>query len=240
MASRKEQKEALRREREAREAKARGDQRRKQMMGYGVAGAIALVAVVVVVALVIGSGGGGGESSASSEDVYPGGGSVPAQKVTDLNVAAKDAGCTLKSDPNDSAKHTQSLSTRVKYRTNPPTSGSHYVQPPSDGAYAEPLQDEQFVHSQEHGRIVIWFKPTLPAKDRADLKALFDEDDYQMVITPRAKMPYEVAATAWNATPGKEGTGRLLLCDKMAEPQVFDAIRSFRDENRGNGPEPVP
>jgi hypothetical protein len=240
MASRKEQKEALKREREAREAEARTEQRRKQMMGYGIAGAIVLAVVVVIGVFVLGSGGGDGESSASSEEVYPSGGSVPAQKVTDLKVAAADAGCVLKSDPNDSATHTQSLSTRVKYRTNPPTSGNHYIQPPSDGAYAKPLQDEQFVHSQEHGRIVIWFKPTLPAKDRSDLKALFDEDDYQMVLTPRAKMPYEVAATAWNGTPGKEGTGRLLLCDKYKAPQVFDAIRSFRDKNRGNGPEPVP
>jgi hypothetical protein len=240
MASRKEQKEALRREREERESKSRTEQRRKQLIGYGVAGALVLVVVAVIGVFVIGSGGGDGESSASSEEVYPGGGSVPAQKVTDLKVASADAGCTLKSDPNDSAKHTSSLSTRVKYRTNPPTSGSHYVEPPSDGAYAEPLQDEQFVHSQEHGRIVIWFKPTLPAKDRADLKALFDEDSYQMVLTPRAKMPYEVATTAWNATPGKEGTGRLMLCESYKAPAIFDAIRSFRDENRGNGPEPVP
>lgn len=240
MASRKEQKEALKREREEREAKARTDQRRKQMMGYGVAGAIVLVVVVVLGVVVLGGGGSDSTSTAASEDVYPSGGSVPAQKVTDLSVAAPAAGCVLKSDPNDSSKHTQSLSTRVKYRTNPPTSGTHYVEPPSDGAYTEPLQDEQFVHSQEHGRIVIWFKPTLPAKDRADLKALFDEDNYQMVLTPRAKMPYEVAATAWNATPGPEGTGRLLLCDKFKAPQVFDAIRSFRDKNRGNGPEPVP
>jgi hypothetical protein len=240
MASRKEQKEALRREREEREAQARTEHRRKQMMGYGIAGAIVLAVVVVIGVFVVGSGGSDGESSASGGDVYPSGGSVPAQKVTDLKVAAADAGCVLKSDPNDSSKHTQSLDTRVKYRTNPPTSGSHYIQPPSDGAYTTPLQDEQFVHSQEHGRIVIWFKPTLPAKDRADLKALFDEDNYQMVLTPRAKMPYQVAATAWNAAPGREGTGKLLLCDKYKAPQVFDAIRSFRDENRGNGPEPVP
>jgi hypothetical protein len=239
MASRKEQKEALKREREAREAQARTEQRRKQLMGYGVAGAIVLVVVVVVAVFVLG-GSGSDSSSAAAGDVYPSAGSVPTQKLTDLDVAARAAGCVQKSDPNDSATHTQSLSTRVKYRTNPPTSGNHYVQPPSDGAYTKPLQDEQFVHSQEHGRIVIWFKPTLPAEDRADLKALFDEDQYQMVLTPRAKMPYEVAATAWNATPGKEGTGRLLLCDKFKAPQVFDAIRAFRDKNRGNGPEPVP
>ena len=28
----------------------------------------------------------------------------------------------------------------------------------------------------EHGRVIIWFKRNLPADERADLKALFDED----------------------------------------------------------------
>ena len=205
------------------------------------AGAIALVAVVVVVVLVLGGGSDdAGGSSAEAAEVYPDGGTVPVQKDTNLKTSAAAASCTLKSDPNDSARHTSSLSQRIKYRTNPPTSGPHYVEPPEDGAYAEPLQDEQFVHSQEHGRIVVWFKPSLPTKDRADLKALFDEDSYQMVLTPRKDMPYDVAVTAWNATPGKEGTGKLLLCEKYEAPAIFDAIRSFRDENRGNGPEPVP
>ncbi len=126
----------------------------------------------------------------------------------------------------------------MQYRTNPPTSGRHYQIVPDDGAYSTPLQDEQFVHNLEHGRIVIWMKPTLPVKERANLKALFDEDSYQMVITPRKKMPYEVAATAWNG-PDYGNKGRMLEC-KTYSPQIFDAIRTFRDENRSKGPEPVP
>ena len=94
------------------------------------------------------------------------------------------------------------------------------------------------MHNLEHGRIVIWMKPTLPESERANLKALFDEDTYQMVITPRKKMPYEVAATAWNG-PDYGNKGRMLECDKYS-PQIFDAIRTFRDENRSKGPEPVP
>ena len=62
------------------------------------------------------------------------------------------------------------------------------------------------MHNLEHGRVIIWFKPSLPKDTRADLKALFDEDTYQMVLVPRAKMPYQVAATAWNGTPEPSGT----------------------------------
>jgi hypothetical protein len=48
-----------------------------------------------------------------------------------------------------------------------------------------------------------------------------------------------VAASAWNRDPVPGGTGRLLLCKEMG-PKTFDAIRTFRDEHRSNGPEPVP
>jgi len=88
--------------------------------------------------------------------------------------------------------------------------------------------------------VVIWFKKTLPKGERADLKALFDEDSYQMLITPNETgMTYAVAATAWNREPEPGGTGRLLGCSTLT-PQAFDAIRAFKDEHRSNGPEPVP
>jgi hypothetical protein len=241
MASRKEQKEALRREREARERQSKDAERRKRLVGYGAAGAIALVAVAVIVALVLGGGGASssGSGGGAADNMYPGGGKVPDQKVTSLKTAVADANCKLRSvDASGASDHTSSLDQRVHYSTNPPTSGRHYVQVPEDGAYSTPLQDEQFVHNLEHGRIVIWFHPNLPAQDRADLKALFDSDSYQMVITPRRNMPYQVAASAWNG-PDYGNKGRLLTCARYS-PQVFDALRTFRDQNRSKGPEPVP
>ena len=60
-----------------------------------------------------------------------------------------------------------------------------------------------------------------------------------MVLVPRSNMPYQVAASAWNREPEPNGTGRLLVCERMT-PEVFDALRTFRDEHRSNGPEPIP
>ena len=61
-----------------------------------------------------------------------------------------------------------------------------------------------------------------------------------MLIVPNeTRMPYAVAASAWNAEPQPLGTGRLLGCRRYS-PQVFDAIRAFKDEHRSNGPEAVP
>jgi uncharacterized protein DUF3105 len=235
---RREQKERLRREREERERQARAAQQRKKMVGYGAAGVLVLaVAVVAVVLLAGGNGGGGGDAQAA--EVWPGGGSVPEQKVFDVAPAAKAAGCALRDVKGTTREHTTSLSTRVKYSTNPPTSGKHYEIPAQDGIYGQAPQDEQLVHAQEHGRVIIWAKPSLPEDQRAALRALVEEDSYQMFLVPRAKMPYPLAVTAWDADPAPNGTGKMMTCTKIGD-QTYDAIRSFRDEHRSQGPEPIP
>lgn len=235
MSSRKEQKEALRREREERERAAKEAERRKRLVGYGAAGALGLAAAVVVVLLVAG---GGSDKHTASKSVLPDGGSVPQEKLTDLTEAVKAAGCQLKSFPAKSRDHIANADQKVKYGSNPPTSGQHYQVPAEDGAYDQAPPDTALVHTLEHGRVIIWFKPSLPASERANLKKFFDDDTYHMVIVPRENMPYDVAASAWNADPQPLGTGRLLACPKYNE-KLFDALRAFREEHRDNGPEVV-
>jgi uncharacterized protein DUF3105 len=241
VSSRKEQKEALRRERLERERQAKEAARRKRLVGYGVGGALALAALIAV-AVVLLAGGGGGEASGS--EMLPDGGSVPDQRVTDLGAAVKAAGCrlesyTVKIGASSDVRHTQDPNERIPYQSNPPAGGKHFQVPADDGAYSEAPPDTALVHSLEHGRVVIWFKPGLPRDSRATLKALFDEDSYQMLITPRRNMPYDVAATAWNRDPEPRGTGRVLGCPRFS-PKVVDALRAFRDEYRSDGPEAVP
>jgi len=234
---RREQKEALRREREERERQARAAEQRKKLIGYGAGGLLVVAAVVVLIVLATG-GGDGGDAEASS--VFPDGGSFPEQKVFDVAPAAKAAGCTLKSVKGSGvATHTTSLDERVKYKTNPPTTGRHYQVPADDGVYGKAPRDEELVHGMEHGRVIFWVKPSLPEDQRADIRALVDDDPYQMFLVPRSNMPYAVAGTAWNADPPPGGTGRLLLCDKVND-KTYDALASFRDEHRSQGPEPIP
>ena len=242
MASRKEQKEQLRREREEREAQARAAERRRRMIGLGAAAAlvIAVVAVLGVLLLAGGDDEGGGQEN-TSEEVLPGGGSVPEPEITDLKEAASTAGCELKSYRGGGPEeHTADLDEEIKYDSNPPSHGRHFEVPAEDGSYETAPDPKEILHALEHGRIAVWFKKTLPGDARADLKALFDEDTYQMILTPNeTNMPFEVAATAWNGDPRPGGTGRLLGCPKF-NAQVFDAIRAFKDEHRANGPEAVP
>jgi uncharacterized protein DUF3105 len=243
MARRKAEKAALRRERERREAEARAAARRKRLVAYSAGGALAVAAVVVVVVLAAGGGGNEGDPVGGGE-VFPEGGEVAEQTEFDVEAAAAAAGCELRASESrgDSDRlHTASADEDVDYRDNPPTLGRHW--PPGyqaeDGLYSEAPADEALVHTMEHGRVVVWAKPALPEEARQTLRALFDEDDYQMVLVPRPNMPYAVAATAWNADPTPNGTGRTLACRDWND-QVVDAIRTFRDEHRSKGPEPVP
>lgn len=241
MASRKEQKEALRREREQREQAAKAAERRRQLIGYGAAGGLVAVALVVVVVL-LASGGGDGGGGGGTSSLYPGGGSVPDVKNTNLAASAKAAGCTTKRYHATSRDHTNDPNQKIKYPTNPPAAGKHFQVPADDRAYglSDTPKDVEIVHAQEHGRVVIWFKPSLPKGVRADLKALYDKQKgYQLLMVPRANMPYQVALTAWNGAPEPLGTGRLLGCPTVSD-KTWDALQNFIEDNRGNGPEAIP
>lgn len=237
MSHRREQKERLRQEREERERQARAAAQRKKLVGYGAGGVLALAAVVVLILLATGGNSGGGDAQAA--EVFPDGGSFPEQKIFDVAPAAKAAGCTLRDVKATSREHTTSLSTHVKYSTNPPTSGRHYQIPAQDGIYGDAPQDEELVHGMEHGRVIFWVKPSIPEEQRANIRALVDDDSYQMFLVPRANMPYAVAATAWDADPAPNGTGKLMTCNEVND-QTYDALAAFRDEHRSQGPEPIP
>ena len=121
---------------------------------------------------------------------------------------------------------------RVDYRTNPPTNGPHAPVAAADGNYAgvEPPPVEQLVHAQEHGRIVVQYRPGLPAAQLAQLEALFEEDPYHVILVEnRTEMPCEIAVTAW---------GHGLLCDTFSA-SALAAIRAFRDTYRDEGPEDI-
>jgi hypothetical protein len=236
MSHRRDQKERLRREREEREAAAQAAQQRKRL--FGVAGAVAIAVAAIAIVVVV--SGGGGDDPQSAGNNFPEGGSIPEQKVFDLDQAASAAGCELKSNKATSREHLQDPNQKVNYPQNPPTSGKHFAVPAEDGLYnGPPPPDTALVHALEHGRIIIWAKPSLPVEAREQIRALFEQDDYQMIVVRRANMPYAVAATAWNHDPTPNGTGRLMGCAKW-DDGVIDALRAFRDEHRSNGPEDIP
>jgi hypothetical protein len=227
MASRKDQKEKLRQERLEREQADAAAAGRRRRLGYLVAAGL-VAAVVIAVVIIAGTSGGDSDGKGGSSSGSWPSGSIPAQKITDLDAATKAAGCTLAKPKSEGAGHTTKPQT---YKSQPPTSGSHNPVPAHDSADLKSPGNEHLVHALEHGRVIYWFKPNAPAATRGALKKLYDEDKDLVVLTPNtAPMPYEVAASSW---------GRYVGCPAYND-KVPDAFRAFRDAYRLKGPEYFP
>jgi hypothetical protein len=232
MSSRKEQKEALRAERERREAEAAAGERRKRMMGLGVAGVLAVAAIAAVAVAVLASGGG---KSGSGKSATPQGekfvnAPIPPARGSNLEAAAKAAKCKLAQHPSEGRSH---VSGHVDYKTNPPSSGNHFEVPAQDGPYApgSAPSAEALVHSLEHGRVIFWYQPSASPQLKGQLKSLYDEDTYHVILAPNPrKMTDQVAASSWTRT---------LNCPTVTD-KTWDALRLFRDRYRDQAPESVP
>jgi hypothetical protein len=218
MSSRTKEKERRRQERiEAEQAATRAASRKRTLwIAGGAIGALVVIAIIVVVA----TAGGGGSQSAD-----PG----------SLAADAKAAGCTFKSYPSQGRQHT---SGKVKYKTNPPTSGPHNPVPAPDGIYApgnEP-SPENAVHSLEHGRILFEYKPGTSAGDVNKLRSLAESKFngtpayHTLMFRNNTNMPAQFAAVAWT---------KLLTCDRLSS-QAMDVMRQFRQAYTDKGPEFIP
>ena len=237
MASRQEQKEARRQERLERERREAGAaaRRKRVQLGGGVLLGLALLAGVVL-AVVIGLGGGDDESGARTpEPATQAAAKLPEQQTSDLDAAAKAAGCTLSNPEFESATHEDREFAAADYKTNPPTSGNHNPDWYDDGVY-EPGATPRLgmlVHTLEHGRINVQYKKGTDADTVARLEALLAEQNegYHMLLYENTTgMEPAVAATAWTHS---------LTCAEMND-KVFDAIRTFRSRYTDKGPESVP
>ena len=249
VASRKEEKERLRQERLDAERQAQSAGRKRIMIGYAVAGVLALLIVVgLVIALTGGSDSGSDSAEASGDNVNTEfGGKVPAGirvddrvgtpppdvQTGDLTAAAKAAGCDLQLNLKDEGStHLDPKTDDLPdYGTNPPTSGDHFPIPLADGAFLDYPSPGEYVHALEHGRVIIQYSPDLSEQDQLALKGVFDADRPGVDLFPNPDMPYEVATTAWT---------QLMGCEKFEGDATLDAIRDFRDAYRGRGPEAIP
>jgi hypothetical protein len=213
LAQRRDKKDARREERLRRDREREEAERRRRRNGYLTAGGL-VAATVAVVAFVLASGG------QDKPDVT---------KVKAAQQAATAAGCGVRTFPNEGRAHTTEP---VTYKTNPPTSGNHNPVPARDGEYTSgPPPKENYVHTLEHGRIELQYRPDASVAARAGLKSVFDADtDHMLLFENNTRMPYEVAATAWT---------HLLGCMRW-NPRVPAALGAFRDAYRDKAPEKIP
>jgi hypothetical protein len=236
MASRAEEKERRRQERLAAEQQAAAGAKRLRMVQFGIGGVL-LAAIIVAVVVAVAGGGDDGASSASDS-----GGGVPIPAATDnakpdnLTAAARAAGCEFREFESEGREH--SSEPFDDYRTNPPTSGTHNPVPAEDGIYdpGNTPAVENWVHTLEHGRILLQYKPGTPERVRGQLETLFNEEvqgrsGYHMVLMENnSEMDAQVAAVAWT---------RSITCPEVND-RTWDALRAFRDRFVDKAPELIP
>jgi hypothetical protein len=233
VSSRAEEKQRRREERMAKEQaeKAGAARRRRMQIVLGGVGGLAVIAVAVL--LITGTLG-GGDSTAGAGSAPASNVTIPEQAIGDMKQAATAAGCKLGNPAIEGAQHEDRAFKASDYKTNPPTSGNHFPQWYEDGVYVPGSTPElgMLVHTLEHGRIDVQYKPGTPAKTVSQLEALLFEqsEGYHMLLFENTtKMDAQVAATAW---------GHSLTCPTMND-KVFDAIRTFRAQYIDKGPEKV-
>jgi hypothetical protein len=242
------ERDKLRQERIEAEKREKRSGSSRLILAYAIGSTVVLAIAVLVFILATGGSddGGGGKGDAhinvnaefgSTNGVKPDereGIPPPPVQQTNLQKAAKEAGCYLELHLEDEGhEHIPKGSPTPKYKTDPPTSGNH-VEPPyqqADGAYLEEPEPIDFVHSLEHGRLEIQYAPDLSEKIQRELKGLYDTMYGASLLFPNSEMNYAVAATTWT---------NLLACTAYEGQKTLDAIRAFGKETWGKyGGEPV-
>jgi hypothetical protein len=243
------ERDRLREERIAAEESEKQSGRNRLIVGYAVVSTVVLAVAVLVFVLVSGGddsngGGGGGEAHINLNEEFGNTNGVapderegiapPPPQETDLEAAARKAGCELRLElPDEGNTHFLKGSDEPLYKTSPPSSGDH-VEPPfqqADGAYSEEPEQMTVVHSLEHGRMAIEYSPDLPQKAQLELKGLYDTMYGASLLFPYKDMVYDVAVATWT---------NLLTCREFKGAPTLDAIRAFGKETWGKyGGEPV-
>jgi hypothetical protein len=114
------------------------------------------------------------------------------------------------------------------YEVDPPAGGPHLATPANPGFY-EPGKappDGQLVHAMEHGFVVLWYRPDLPAPKMDELATLSDNLGRELLVVPRESLSGEVAVTAWH---------RRLLCGELVPEKVTLFTRSYVDQGPEKG-----
>lgn len=138
-----------------------------------------------------------------------------------LAYARKVAGCTgIKKLTAMESPHLELLAqqglTPEPYNSKPPTSGPHSGQPPPGwGSYAETLGPERYVHSLEHGGIVIHYKGISEA-DGARISDFADSYTGGVLAMPDKDIDGNVVITAW---------ARIETCKKLELRVLTDWVR---------------
>ena len=133
--------------------------------------------------------------------------------------------------PYEGAQH-HAEGTALEYESNPPTSGPHWPDPLLDGLYDTEKPDEAIVHSLEHGRIWVSYRPEIGQEAVDSLKGIL-RAQARVILTPREANDTDIAIAAWTRLDAFNVEE--ISADEL-EGRILDFIARWRDK----GPEYVP
>jgi Protein of unknown function (DUF3105) len=110
--------------------------------------------------------------------------------------------------------HTNSA---VTYPQTPPAGGQHNPVWQNCGIYDKPLQNENAVHSMEHGAVWITYRPDLPSDGVEKLREAVGDVDYTL-LSPFPNLPAPVVASAW---------GKQLKLTGPDDPRLKQFLRAY-------------
>jgi hypothetical protein len=159
----------------------------------------------------------------------------------------RDAGYTFKSYPgmknNSNHSDVKSIDQKVKWNSDPPTSGPHYGQWALWGAYDRAVPLTMSTHNLEHGGIVLHYGPNVPPAEVEKLRDFYRDDPNAMLLAPLPTAGDKVIASAWyyDEVRGENneeyrGEGKQIKGTRVDA----DALEAFRDEFRYKGRERIP
>jgi hypothetical protein len=123
----------------------------------------------------------------------------------------------------------------IQYRHNPPSSGTHYASSTPPGIYAEPQPAGSWVHSLEHGYVVVLYNcPTDCPELVGQLRQFYEaapksarHGRQKLIVQPYREMDHRLAIVAWD------------YIDEMDELDA-ERLRAFYRAYHDHGPEDVP
>lgn len=127
----------------------------------------------------------------------------------------------------EGAEHVDRNETHLAYKSNPPTSGPHWVGVAGAGIKTEPVADELVLHSMEHGAAVVWYREGLEQAEIDKIKEAFNNSSGKKIMLARKDLDVPVALTSW---------GYLLKLDTVDGVK----IKEFIETNNDRAPEKAP
>ena len=127
----------------------------------------------------------------------------------------------------EGAKHVKENEIHEAYKTNPPTSGPHWVGVAGPGIKTGPVADELVLHSMEHGAVVVWYREGLDQSEIDKIKDAFTSASGKKIMLARKDLDVPVALTSW---------GYLLKLETIDQA----TIKEFIETNNDRAPEKAP